>query len=236
MKLFERPLLALFPRRCAYCGKPVAPERSSCRKCEAELPRIKGDVCLQCGRGSEYCACRGSAAYYDSLIAPFYYEGCVRCGLHAFKFRRDPRRAEAFGSEMAHSVVERYPAVDFDIIVSVPMTKRSLRDRGYDQCALLAQRLADETGVPYKPGAIVKIYETEKQHGLSYYLRKGNLTGVFDIPQPQLIKDKCVLLCDDISTSGETMNECAKMLWLCGAREIRCVALALPKMNKKKKK
>ncbi len=91
-----------------------------------------------------------------ALSPRFYYEGCVRCGLHAFKFRRDPRRAEAFGSEMAHSVVERYPAVDFDIIVSVPMTKRSLRDRGYDQCALLAQRLADETGVPYKPGAIVK--------------------------------------------------------------------------------
>ena len=50
MKLFERPLLALFPRRCAYCGKPVAPERGSCRKCEAELPRIKGDICLRCGR------------------------------------------------------------------------------------------------------------------------------------------------------------------------------------------
>ena len=49
MKLFERPLLALFPRRCAYCGKPVAPERGSCRKCEAELPRIKGDVCLRTG-------------------------------------------------------------------------------------------------------------------------------------------------------------------------------------------
>lgn len=80
MKLFERPLLALFPRRCAYCGKPVAPERGSCRKCEAELPRIKGDVCLRCGRGSEYCACRGSAAYYDSLIAPFYYGAAFAVG------------------------------------------------------------------------------------------------------------------------------------------------------------
>lgn len=235
IKLLERPLLALFPRRCAYCGKPIAPERHSCRACEAELPRITGDICLRCGRESEFCACRGAAAYYDSLAAPFYYEGCVRRGIHAYKFRRNPRSAEAFGAEMARAVRSRYPAVEFDIIVSVPMTKRSLRDRGYDQCALLAQRLSDELGVPYSPNAIVKLYETEKQHGLSYYLRKGNLTGVFDIPQPELVKDKCVLLCDDISTSGETMNECAKMLWLCGAREIRCIALALPK-NKKKKK
>ena len=76
-----------------------------------------------------------------------------------------------------------------------------------------------------------KIYETEKQHGLNYYLRRGNLTGVFDSDSPGEIKDKTILLCDDISTSGETLNKCAKMLWLYGAKDVYCITLALTKMR-----
>ena len=65
-------------------------------------------------------------------------------------------------------------------------------------------------------------------------MRKGNLTGVFDVADPGLVEGKRILLCDDISTSGETLNECAKMLWLCGAEEISCVCFALTKSVKKR--
>ena len=66
-------------------------------------------------------------------------------------------------------------------------------------------------------------------------LNRGNLTGVFDIPKPEEVKGKNVLLCDDISTSGETFNECAKMLWLADAAEICCISLAVTKRDKNKK-
>ena len=66
-------------------------------------------------------------------------------------------------------------------------------------------------------------------------LRKGNLTGVFDINEPALVEGKNVLLCDDVSTSGETLNECAKMLWLYGAKNIYCITLALTE-NKKERR
>ena len=68
------------------------------------------------------------------------------------------------------------------------------------------------------------------------YTEKGNLTGVFDVTNPELVRDKTILLCDDISTSGETLNECSKMLWLNDAKAVYCVALALTKPKKKVKR
>ena len=101
---------------------------------------------------------------------------------------------------------------------------------------MLAERIGRLNGIDYKPGLISKLYETQKQHSLGFYLRKGNLTGVFDISDPAAVADKTVLVVDDISTSGETLNECAKMLWLNGAKEVYCVAVALTKNNKSKHK
>ena len=80
-----------------------------------------------------------------------------------------------------------------------------------------------------------KLYETRPQHGISYLFRKGNLTGVFDVGNPDAVRGKKILLCDDISTSGETFNECAKMLWLNGAEKVCCICLALTKSKKKDK-
>lgn len=173
--------------------------------------------------------------YFEALAAPFYFEGNVRKGIHAFKFRKSPDNAEAYSKEVSETVSQRFDGVTFDFITEVPMTRKSMRERGYNQCALISENVAEILGIEYKPSLLTKLYETEKQHGLTYNLRKGNLTGVFDVSNPENVKDKTVLICDDISTSGETLNECAKMLWLYGAKEIYCVAVALTKSKKKKK-
>lgn len=230
----EAPLLAIFPRRCAYCGKPVASDKASCRACASELPRITGETCRLCGREKKFCTCSGEK-YFSSLSAPFYYSGRARNGVWLFKFKRNARSAKALGDELAQTINERLSDIKFDFVLSVPMTEKHMKERGYDQCALLATEISERTGIPYKQGLIKKIFDTEKQHGLNFYFRKGNLTGVFDIVNPDDVKGKTVLLCDDISTSGETLNECAKMLWLCGAKEVHCIVVAVTQYSKKKK-
>lgn len=227
-------IYSLLPRRCAYCGKVVAPDRLMCYDCEKTLPRAEGNVCLVCGREREFCSCKGYEKYFTSVVAPFYFEGNVRKGIHAFKFRKNPDNAEAYCAEMAETVRQRLADVKFDCITEVPMTKKSIKARGYNQCALLAKGISELSGIEYKPGLLVKIYETKSQHGLSFYLRRGNLTGVFDVVDPSLVKDKTILLCDDVSTSGETLNECSKMLWLYGAKNVYCIACALTKSNNNK--
>lgn len=128
---------------------------------------------------------------------------------------------------MAETINERYSDIKFDYITEVPASKESLRKRGFNQCALLSKEISRLTGIPYKSNIIEKMYETETQHGMNYYMRRGNLTGVFDSKTPEEIKGKTILLIDDISTSGETLNECSKMLWLYDAKEIWCAAAAL---------
>lgn len=226
-KLLKYFVSALFPKRCAYCGKVIAADELMCSVCAADLPRIEGTVCPKCGRGKELCSCRGAEMYFSRLAAPFYFKGVVRKGIHSFKFRRSPENAEAYAVEMASTVKDAYGGTAFDFIAEVPMTAAGEKERGYNQVRLLAERLGSLLGIEHKRGLMIKLYETQKQHGLSRFLRKGNLTGVFDVSEPSVVEGKTILLCDDISTSGETLNECAKMLWLYGAREIFCITVAL---------
>ena len=232
MKFLKALSKSLFPQRCAYCGRVSAVNVLACDACNEVLPRIKGKICTACGRADDFCSCKGEK-YFVSQTAPFYYEGVVRRGLHVFKFRKGLQNAEAYCAEMETTVRKQYKNIAFDCVISVPMTAKSIRKRGYNQVDILSENLAARLEIPYEKDALVKLYETEKQHGISYLLRKGNLTGVFDVTDAEKICGKTVLLCDDISTSGETFNECAKMLWLSGAKEVYCVSVALTKQNKK---
>lgn len=206
-----------------------------CAQCRDELPRIRKEICMKCGREKENCSCKGEN-YFNGIAAPLYYEGVVRKGIQAYKFRNSPQNHEAYAVEAAKTVKERFGNVQFDFILSVPTTSKRITERGYDQVALIADKLGELISVECRKDLLAKLYETEVQHGLSYYLRKGNLTGVFDVTDKEAVNGKTVLLCDDISTSGETFNECAKMLWLYGAKEIYCIAIALTKPKKGKNK
>lgn len=235
-KFFETLILTIFPRRCAYCGKTIDASRMMCADCEKQLPRIDGVICRKCARGKDECMCKGSENYYDSVAAPFYYEGCIRHGVHIFKFRNGFRNYEAFSAEMFETVKDRFDNIKFDYITEVPMTRKSRRRRGYNQCFYLAKGISEHLGIEHKPDVLSKIYNTKIQHEIKYYLRKGNLTGVFDVPDPSAVEGKTILLCDDILTSGETLNECSKMLWLYGAKEIHCITLAVTKRKMKTNK
>jgi len=78
---------------------------------------------------------------------------------------------------------------------------------------------------------LVKLYETRAQRTLKAGERSGNLAGVFDVTDPRRVRGKTVLLCDDIITTGTTLNECARMLLLNGAEEVLCLTAAATKMK-----
>lgn len=233
IKILEAFLSALFPRRCAYCGNVISSEKICCDECAVSLPRITGEVCVKCGREKSECSCKKSEKYFNSIAAPFYFTGKVRKGIHAYKFRHWRNSAEVFGLEMAKTVNERFGGIVFDYIVAVPLAEKSRKERGYNQCELLADELSKHLGFEHRKDVLSKIYETRKQHKISSVFRKGNLSGVFEVNNPSDVIDKMILLVDDISTTGETFNECSKMLWLYGAKSIYCVSAALTLKKKK---
>lgn len=220
-------LTALYPRHCALCGRVIVPAAYMCKDCEETVPRVHPPVCILCGRGKDECLCKNFRFYYSGLVAPFYYEGTVRRCIHQFKFYGKTQNARMLGKEMADTVVREFVGKEFDFIIGVPLTKKCLKSRGFNQSNLLANEVGKLLGIKTSHDMLVKIYDTPAQHTMNSSMRRGNLAGVFDVVNPLLIKNKTILICDDVVTTSSTINECSKMLLLSGAKEVYCVTAAV---------
>jgi competence protein ComFC len=220
----------LFPRRCGFCGQPVKAETSVCERCKEELPRILPPLCSFCGRGKASCTCRGKRRHFQRCVSPFYYEGLAKRGILRLKLYGKTYAAVSFADAMAACVIREYGGVVFDAVVPVPVSTSTLRDRGYNQSRLLASGIAARLSCPVEE-ALVKISETAPQRGMPAAQRSGNVLGVFDRTEGHDVSGKTLLVVDDILTTGATLDECAKMLKLYGAREIYAVTGAAARLS-----
>lgn len=218
-----------FPNRCIFCGSLLpANEKSLCDECRENLPWIKGDICFRCGAAKSDCCCKGRlGGFYDGLSSVFYYNENVKECIHRFKFNSDKYASIELARLMSDACAERYADIKFDYVAYVPMERKRQRRRGYNQSRLLAQYISVNRSIPFGDKLIEKIYFTEIQHQQNEIERKGNLLGAFDINPKYDVTDKIILLVDDVKTSGATINECGKMLYLRGAKQVFCLTTAL---------
>ena len=208
-------LRLLYPPRCACCNRVVAHKERLCQACADKLPRIEGRLCGACGRSAELCG-EKHRFEFARCVAPFYYLEPVRRGIHGLKFEGRRNAAAYFGLEMAGAVRQRLAGISFDLVACVPLSRERERERGYNQASLLASQTAAVLQLPFEPRAMSKLYDNKPQHSLSRAERRGNVLGVYEADE-RLVQDKCILLVDDIETTGSTLNECAKVLKLRGA-------------------
>ena len=137
------------------------------------------------------------------------------------KFGHRPGAARMLGTFMADAV--RKEGSHWDMIVPIPMTKRKVRRRGYNQSELLGRTAAKILDVPLET-ALHKIRETRAQHTLNESERAKNLLGAYQA-DTALVQGKRILLCDDVLTTGATLREGAKALLQAGAAEVGAVVL-----------
>jgi competence protein ComFC len=231
-KTVERVLFAIFPKRCAACGVVISPVIDFCKECAREVYSVLPPICLKCGRGKDECLCKNYRFYYSAIAAPFYYEGSVGKCIRNFKFNGRIQNAGILAEEMARTARKEFAGKSFDCITCVPLTKKSYQKRGFNQSFLLAEKIGCSMGIETNHNLLVKIYDTPAQHKMSSSMRRGNLAGVFDVPCPTVVMGKTILLCDDVATTGSTINECAKMLLLYGAKEVCCLTAAVTRKQK----
>ncbi len=224
----------LFTQRCKYCGRVIDIRKESCELCENSIREIKGAICFKCGKEKKKCVCHGQIAFYEKLCAPYYYDGAIKTFIWRFKFRNKTYIANFLGEQMAKCVLTRFDGYDFDLITYVPTTKKHIKNRGYNQAELLAKKVSQIMDVPCEE-ILVKTYETAPQHTLPEMKRTGNILGVFDVQKESDIEFKRILLCDDVKTTGATLNECAKTLLIGGAAEVFCVTAAITEKEQKEK-
>lgn len=232
--MLQRVTALLYPERCACCWKPVPCGALICEGCRAALPLIRGPVCPLCGRGLSACSCGGKSRPLTRCVSPLYYDGPARQAVRNLKFHDRPAAAELLYTLMADAVRERYAGVAFDGVVPVPLGAQAAAERQYNQCALLARGLAREQGIPFVE-VLVKPRDTVPQRGLPAYRRSGNVLGAFDLASGAQVRDQTLLLVDDIVTTGATLDECAKMLQLYGARAVYGATAAAARLSKEDK-
>lgn len=209
----------LFPPKCPFCGR-VLDRAGICGRCEAALPWTGEGETVRVLAGGLRCA------------APLRYEGSVREGLLRFKFQGRSGAAEPLGELLAGCAAEAFSG-EFDLVAWVPVSRRRLRERGYDQAELLARsacRLWDT-----KP---VRLLEKRRHNAAQSGLegaerRRENVRDVYRaLPEA---RGRRILLVDDICTTGATLCACARALEGAGAEAVLCccVAHAMPKKTEK---
>ena len=158
-------------------------------------------------------------------VSPFKYQGNVRKAICDFKFYGKKNYSEFFADMIYGELLTSGLDLNFDIITAVPLSKKRLKNRGYNQSEYLARMLAKKFSVPYQE-TLAKIKENFTQHNLPRDERIVNVKGVYAVQSSKLVRDKNILLCDDIITTGNTLKECIKILKLNGAANIVCCTIA----------
>lgn len=198
----------LYPPRCGGCQ--ISGTRW-CADCERKIDYLGNrPICLVCGipqNGSPVCAdCRNDPPPFRALRSCATYQGPLREAIQRLKYRADLGLSEIFAQKLAQLYTSYSWPVDF--VTVVPLSKGRIKERGYNQADMIARTLALAIGKPYRPTAIERIRETQSQVGLSAAERRLNVQGAF-IANEKIVAGRNVLIIDDVTTTGSTMNACS---------------------------
>ena len=199
-----------YPPRCAFCRRLLSEKE-------------KG-VCRFCRRTYENRCIRRELAHCSCCVAPLSYEGAVRDSLLRYKFRGVAAYGAAYADFLAKCIDESQ--ISCDIITWVPLSRRRLRKRGYDQARILAEETAKRLNLPCEK-LLEKRVDTKPQSGIrDAESRRKNAKGVYICCAPSKAEGKHVLLIDDIVTTGATLSECAAVLEKAGCAAVVAAAAA----------
>lgn len=231
-RLVEPVLTVVFPSACASCGRLLAqPTRGPlCRPCWDVLPRHQSPAC-RCGLprppGRSTCGrCRRGHQPFAAGVSLGPYEGSLRAVIHELKYRGRRRVAARLAEALLEDEPTRALVAGSDILVPVPLHPRRLRERGFNQAALIARELGRRTGRRCGDAVLVRRKDTAPQTGLSAAARRRNVDAAFAVRRRGLVAGHVVTLVDDVMTTGATAYACARALREAGADEVRFLSAA----------
>ncbi len=215
----------LFPRQCIGCGKEGD---FLCPSCRQGLPQIMPPLCPRCGRpqsnGILCPRCVAWQAEIDGIRSPFRFDGSIREAIHQLKYRNLRAIAVSLAQLLEDYLVAN--PVAGEVLVPVPLHQKRLRERGYNQSSLLARELGKHISLPVVDDCLIRQRHTLPQARTSAVdERLSNVAGAFACRDHRL-QGRQILLVDDVSTSGATLDACAGALKAAGATSVWGLVLA----------
>ena len=213
IKFFDYILSLIYPPKCVFCGT-VIDKSDICEECEKTLPYTKGDSIYQ------------KFPFVDKCISPLYYKDYVRRAVLRFKFAGCSCYSRRLGGIMSECAENNLDCGSIDMISCIPLSRKRMHDRGYNQAELLAKEISKKIGVEYLP-TLKKIRHNTAQSTIKdSKQRAANVIGAYRVIDAEEVKGKYILLVDDVVTTGSTVSECARILKKSGAKAVYCVTLA----------
>ena len=214
-----------FPQTCIGCGKVGD---FICAACSKKMSRILPPLCSRCGRpesSGAYCAeCWGMKGSLDSIRSVFIFEGIVRQAVHELKYRNVRAMSDCLAGFM--SLYFQEYGLSGDMLIPVPLHEKRLRERGYNQSQLLADKLSGLISVEVNAALLQRVRNTGPQaRSASVHERKANMENTF-ICDSDGASGRDVIVIDDVCTSGATLESCAVALKSAGAGHVLGFTLA----------
>ncbi len=245
MRVFKQFIDIIYPPRCSVCQTFLWKNRATkegeelafCRTCFDAFSEISSPLCPICGRpfGSEVeedhlCEdCLRKRPFYDAARAPFSYEGGIMEAIHQFKYGGKTHLDKSLGFLLTSFARRWLNKTDGFLMMPVPLHPKRLRERGFNQSLLLARYAAPLLCTELDFLSLRRIRYTQPQTGLKSDERRKNVRRAFDVVDKSAVKGRTVLLVDDVATTGNTLNECARVLRRAGSQEVFCLTLARTK-------
>lgn len=211
--------------------------RGVCRGCYNNLEWVKEPKCQKCGKplseDDEYCLdCMKRKSTFEKGYGVFVYNSSMQESIGKFKYHGRQEYGKFYAEEMYKEYGEWIKTIGIQAIIPVPIHKRRCRKRGYNQAEIIAQELGKLSGIPVLENFLLRIKDTLPQKELSDRERKENLYQAFQVRTGGARLNqipKCVILIDDIYTTGSTLEECSKVLKNVGVKKIFFLCVCIGK-------
>lgn len=227
-----------YPKVCLACKRRLdgsSPEDYICDGCRLKIKRNLPPFCSSCGRHLErkslnksICpVCLRRRLYFDRAFSPCLYEGVAKELIHEFKYKGKEYLGKPLSKIMIEFIKEYELPVDYlDFIIPMPLHKTRLREREFNQSEILSRKIAGEFKKDVLAGALKRLRPTKTQTELPTDKRFENVRNSFSVPKENDLKNRNILIVDDVLTTGATSSEAARALKDAGANIVFVLTLA----------
>lgn len=227
----ESAITFLYPAQCKVCEKQLGLESAPyiCNPCWNEIDYIQPPWCEICGipNTENLCGpCATKPPRFGKLRTIAAYDSTLQQAIHLFKFNK----RSALSHTLKQLILENIPIdlnlSDYDYVIPVPIHKVRLRERGFNQSTLISKGIAKVVGISVLEDVLIRQKNTSPQSSLDREARQNNIKGAFKLRDADKIRDKQILVFDDVFTTGATIREVVNVLWDADPSEIDVLTLA----------